>query len=211
MTPLIYSAPFIVVASLAITWSLRRRHKLALLVAVATNVLSGIAALLLLALTSGSNHEVLGLQLVAATSSSDWGAPDRSRDRRRRVVDRGGDCSCLHGRRRPCGDQREARDLRTGDGHRRPRRRDCDLRSRDRGRIAESLMGRIAVLGDRHRIQALAIAGVESHAATTDEEAEAAWQTLPFDVAVLILTPQSAAALAHRLGERRDLLVTVLP
>jgi vacuolar-type H+-ATPase subunit F/Vma7 len=72
-------------------------------------------------------------------------------------------------------------------------------------------MGRIAVLGDRHRIQALAIAGVESHAATTDEEAEAAWQTLPFDVAVLILTPQSAAALAHRLGERRDLLVTMLP
>jgi ATP synthase subunit C. len=75
MTPLIYSAPFIVVASLAITWSLRRRRKLALLVAVATNVLSGIAALLLLALTSGSNHEVLGLQFVAATSSSDWAPP----------------------------------------------------------------------------------------------------------------------------------------
>jgi vacuolar-type H+-ATPase subunit F/Vma7 len=72
-------------------------------------------------------------------------------------------------------------------------------------------MGRIAALGDRHRIQALAIAGVEPYAAATDEEAEAAWQTLPLDVSVLILTPQSAAALAHRLGERRDLLVTVLP
>jgi vacuolar-type H+-ATPase subunit F/Vma7 len=72
-------------------------------------------------------------------------------------------------------------------------------------------MGRIAALGDRHRIQALAIAGVEPHPATTDEEAAAAWQTLPSDVAVLILTSQSAAALAHRLEERPDLLVTVLP
>lgn len=72
-------------------------------------------------------------------------------------------------------------------------------------------MGRIAVLGDGHRIQALAIAGVESHPATTDEEAAAAWQALPHDVAVLILTPEAAGALAHRVEERPDLLVTVLP
>ncbi|HYM97517.1 MAG TPA: ATP synthase subunit C [Candidatus Sulfotelmatobacter sp.] len=73
MSPLVYSAPFIVVASLAITWSLRRRHRLALAVAVATNVVLGIAALGLLALTGGSGHQVLGLHLVAATSSSsDW-------------------------------------------------------------------------------------------------------------------------------------------
>jgi V/A-type H+-transporting ATPase subunit K len=72
MSPLIYSAPFIVVASLAITWSLRRRRNLALGVAVATNLLLGIAALLLLALTASSSHQVLGVQLVATTSSSDW-------------------------------------------------------------------------------------------------------------------------------------------
>lgn len=60
-------------------------------------------------------------------------------------------------------------------------------------------MGRIAVLGDRHRIQALAIAGVEPHPAASDEEAVEAWRLLPSDVAVLILTRQSAAALTHRL------------
>jgi len=73
MSPLIYSAPFIVIASLAITWSLRRRRGLALGVAVSTNLLLGIVAVALLALTAGSNHHVLGMQLVAATSSnSDW-------------------------------------------------------------------------------------------------------------------------------------------
>lgn len=72
MSPLIYSAPFIVVASLAITWGLRRRRNLALGVAVATNLLLGVVALLVFALTAGSNHQVLGVQLVAATSSSDW-------------------------------------------------------------------------------------------------------------------------------------------
>jgi vacuolar-type H+-ATPase subunit F/Vma7 len=72
-------------------------------------------------------------------------------------------------------------------------------------------MGRIAALGNTHRIQSLAIAGVEPHPATTDEEAVAAWQALPRDVAVLILTPQSASALVERLEERPDLLVTVLP
>ena len=71
-------------------------------------------------------------------------------------------------------------------------------------------MGRIAALGDRHRIQPLAIAGVEAHPAATDDEAIAQWQRLPHDVAVLILTPQAAAALAGRLGERPDLLVTVI-
>jgi V/A-type H+-transporting ATPase subunit K len=73
MTPLIYGAPFVVVASLAITWSLRRRRHLALGVAVATNLLLGIASLLLLALTAGPSHQVLGIKLVAATTSSgDW-------------------------------------------------------------------------------------------------------------------------------------------
>jgi vacuolar-type H+-ATPase subunit F/Vma7 len=72
-------------------------------------------------------------------------------------------------------------------------------------------MGRIAVLGDRRRIQALAIAGVEPHPAGTDEDAVAAWQALSADVSVLILTLQAATALAPRFEERPDLLVTVLP
>ena len=72
-------------------------------------------------------------------------------------------------------------------------------------------MARIAALGERHRIQALAIAGVEAHPAATDEDVLSAWRDLSAEVAVLILTQQSSAALAGRLDERRDLLVTVLP
>jgi vacuolar-type H+-ATPase subunit F/Vma7 len=72
-------------------------------------------------------------------------------------------------------------------------------------------MGRIAALGDAHRIQVFAIAGVEPHPAVTADEAVAAWQSLSPDVAVLILTSQAAAALDERLAERPDLLVTVLP
>ncbi|HUZ88583.1 MAG TPA: hypothetical protein VMU49_02005 [Candidatus Acidoferrales bacterium] len=72
-------------------------------------------------------------------------------------------------------------------------------------------MARIAALGDGRRIQSLAIAGVVQYVAATDEAAAAAWETLPADVAVLVLTPQAAAALSHRLTERPDLLVTVLP
>ena len=72
MSPILYSAPFIVAASLAVTWSLRRRRKLALAVSVAANVLLGIGAVALLMLTAGSEHSVLGVQLVASTSSTDW-------------------------------------------------------------------------------------------------------------------------------------------
>lgn len=72
-------------------------------------------------------------------------------------------------------------------------------------------MGRIAALGERSRIQAFAIAGVEGHPAATNVEALSAWHELSHEVAVLILTRESAAALAGRLDERRDLLVTVLP
>jgi len=72
-------------------------------------------------------------------------------------------------------------------------------------------MGRIAALGERNRIQALTVAGAEPYPAATAQEALAAWRDLPADVAVLVLTPQAAAALAGRLDERRDLLVTVLP
>jgi V/A-type H+/Na+-transporting ATPase subunit K len=72
MSPLIYAAPFLVLASLALTWSLRRRRRVALSVAVATNVLLGVAAAGLLVLTANSSHAVLGVHLVAATSSSDW-------------------------------------------------------------------------------------------------------------------------------------------
>lgn len=74
MSPLVYTAPLIVGASLALTWSLRRRRRTALAVAVSANVLLGIGAVALLMLTAGSSHAVLGVQLVASTTSTstDW-------------------------------------------------------------------------------------------------------------------------------------------
>jgi vacuolar-type H+-ATPase subunit F/Vma7 len=72
-------------------------------------------------------------------------------------------------------------------------------------------MGRIAALGEERRIEPLAIAGVEMHPATTEDEVVAEWTRLAADVAVLILTPHAQMALSSRLEERRELLVTVLP
>jgi vacuolar-type H+-ATPase subunit F/Vma7 len=72
-------------------------------------------------------------------------------------------------------------------------------------------MSRIAALGERSRIQGYSIAGVEVMPAGTADAAVAAWRTLPSHVAVLILTPQAAAALAGRMSERPDVLVAVLP
>ena len=72
-------------------------------------------------------------------------------------------------------------------------------------------MAAIAVVGSAHRIQPLAVAGAESHAADTPDEVIAAWQGLGPDVAVLVLTAEAALALGRRVEDRRDLLVTVLP
>ena len=73
MTPLLFAAPFIAAASIAFTWSLRRRRTLALAVAVGSNLLLGVVATGLLIATAGSSHAVLGMQLVASTSSTvDW-------------------------------------------------------------------------------------------------------------------------------------------
>jgi len=70
--PLLLAAPFIVAASVALTWSLRRRRRVALALAVATNVVLGIGAIGFLMLTGGSSHSILGVHLVAATASTDW-------------------------------------------------------------------------------------------------------------------------------------------
>jgi V/A-type H+-transporting ATPase subunit K len=73
MSPILFSAPFIVIASVAATWGLRRRRRAALYVAVGTNLVLGIAALLLLSAWSNSGGAPIGVHLMASTtSSSDW-------------------------------------------------------------------------------------------------------------------------------------------
>ncbi|HET7339389.1 MAG TPA: ATP synthase subunit C [Candidatus Dormibacteraeota bacterium] len=69
---LIYLAPLVIVVSLILSWRLRRRRNLAMAVAVSTNLLIGLGAATLLVASAGAGHNVLGIQLVASTSSTDW-------------------------------------------------------------------------------------------------------------------------------------------
>lgn len=73
MSPILFAAPLVAAAGLVLTWSLRRRRTIALSVAVGTNLLLGVAATVLLLATAGSGHAVVGMKLVASTSSTvDW-------------------------------------------------------------------------------------------------------------------------------------------
>jgi V/A-type H+/Na+-transporting ATPase subunit K len=72
MNLLLYAAPFIVAATVAFTWSLRRRRTVALSVAVGSNLLLGVGALALLFATAGTGHPAPAVQLVASTSATDW-------------------------------------------------------------------------------------------------------------------------------------------
>ena len=72
MSQLIYVLPVIVFAGLALAWGLRRSRRAAIAVSIATNVLVGVLALGLLAVATSPAHAVLGVQLAAATASTDW-------------------------------------------------------------------------------------------------------------------------------------------
>lgn len=72
MNALWYAAPLIVVASVAISWSLRRRRRAALALSVAANLVLGLAALTILGVVPAPSRGAVGLQLTAATTSSDW-------------------------------------------------------------------------------------------------------------------------------------------
>ena len=66
-------------------------------------------------------------------------------------------------------------------------------------------------MGERSRVEGFALAAVEVVPAERPEEVTAAWERLPEDTGVLLLTPMAAAALAGRLGRRPRLLHAVLP
>jgi V/A-type H+-transporting ATPase subunit K len=72
MSQLIYVLPVVVFAGLALAWGLRRSRRAAIAVSIATNVVVGVLALGLLAVATSPAHAVLGLQLAAATTSTDW-------------------------------------------------------------------------------------------------------------------------------------------
>ena len=72
MSSLVFALPFIVFAGLALAWSWRRNRRVALAASVVTNLVVGAAALAILMAASSPTHAVLGMQLAASTTSTDW-------------------------------------------------------------------------------------------------------------------------------------------
>lgn len=71
-------------------------------------------------------------------------------------------------------------------------------------------MATAAVIGEALTVEGYALAGVVVHAAGSPDEAVAAWEALPADTALLILTASAASWLADRLPERPDVLTAVM-
>ncbi len=70
----------------------------------------------------------------------------------------------------------------------------------------------VAVIGERERVRAFALAGVQVAAAGDSEQARAAWHALPGEVAVVILTQAAYAALAAEvLPAQRERMWVVMP
>ena len=71
-------------------------------------------------------------------------------------------------------------------------------------------MSRAAVIGEATAIQGYALAGALVCPAEDEDEAVAAWRSLPSDVAVLVLTARAASWLREVLGQRRGILPVVM-
>jgi vacuolar-type H+-ATPase subunit F/Vma7 len=72
-------------------------------------------------------------------------------------------------------------------------------------------MGRAAVIGEPLRIYGFGLAGALVCPAPTRADAVDAWQNLPPDVAVVLLTQSAAAWLADALEARPDVLTVTMP
>jgi vacuolar-type H+-ATPase subunit F/Vma7 len=72
-------------------------------------------------------------------------------------------------------------------------------------------MSRAAVIGERARTAGFALAGALVFPAENQDEARAAWASLPADVAILVVTPRAATWLGTAPPSRRDVLLVVMP
>lgn len=72
-------------------------------------------------------------------------------------------------------------------------------------------MPRVAVIGERVRVEGFALAGALVLAADTPGEARAAWDSLPPEVAVAVLTHRAAAWLRAPVAERPGVLTVEMP
>ncbi|MGZ4472782.1 MAG: hypothetical protein ACXVXE_00405 [Nocardioidaceae bacterium] len=72
-------------------------------------------------------------------------------------------------------------------------------------------MARVAVIGERVLVAGYALGGALVLEAETGPAVRAAWDGLPGDVAVVVLTPGAHRALADRVPADRAPLTVVLP
>jgi vacuolar-type H+-ATPase subunit F/Vma7 len=71
-------------------------------------------------------------------------------------------------------------------------------------------MSRAAVIGEATAVQGFALAGAVVCPAENQDEAVAAWLSLPPDIAVVVLTARAAVWLGEMLPQRRDVLPVVM-
>lgn len=72
-------------------------------------------------------------------------------------------------------------------------------------------MSRAVAIGDALELAGYALAGVQVSGASTDADVLSAFEALPDDSRLIILTPNAHAVLVDRLEERSELVYTVLP
>jgi vacuolar-type H+-ATPase subunit F/Vma7 len=72
-------------------------------------------------------------------------------------------------------------------------------------------MSTVVAVGEARRLAGFALAGVDVRAAESTPAVHDVWERLEGDVGLLILTPQSEAALEGRWSEREDIVWVALP
>jgi vacuolar-type H+-ATPase subunit F/Vma7 len=72
-------------------------------------------------------------------------------------------------------------------------------------------MARAAAIGESSRVQGYALAGALVYPAGDEAEVRAAWQSLPGDVEVVVVTARAAAWLGEELTARPVPLPVVMP
>jgi vacuolar-type H+-ATPase subunit F/Vma7 len=72
-------------------------------------------------------------------------------------------------------------------------------------------MASAAVIGEELAVEGYALAGCVLLPADNPDEVNSAWQALPPDTVLLILTQTAAIWLADRLAQRPDIMTAVMP
>jgi vacuolar-type H+-ATPase subunit F/Vma7 len=72
-------------------------------------------------------------------------------------------------------------------------------------------MGTVVAIGETHELAGFALAGVAVVTTTSDAAVLDAWNQLPADTVLVILSPGAADALGTRPDQRSDLLTAVMP